>query len=142
MSEYDTDFYGWTSHQAALLRAGRLAEVDAAHIADEIESMGRSEKRELVNRLAVLLQHLLKWQAQPGRRGTSRRLTIEEQRDRVRVVLDENPSLRSKLPEALNQAWRSALRGARMETELDDTAFPASNPWPYETLIDDSFYPE
>ena len=59
---YDQDFYAWTSEQAGLLRAGRLSEADVEHIAEEIESMGKREKRELVNCLTVLLIHLLKWQ--------------------------------------------------------------------------------
>jgi hypothetical protein len=80
---YDQDFHAWANEQAALLRAGRLSEAGIAHIAEEIESMGRSEKRELVNRLAVLLTHLLKWQHQPGHRGNSWRLAIEEQRERL-----------------------------------------------------------
>ena len=68
---YDQDFYAWTNEQAALLRAGRLSEADVEHIAEEIENMGKSEKRELVSRLRVLLLHLLKWQYQPTRRGKS-----------------------------------------------------------------------
>lgn len=57
---YSRDFCAWATEQAALLRAGRLADADIENIAEEIESMGRSEKRELVNRLTVLLTHLLK----------------------------------------------------------------------------------
>lgn len=73
---YDQDFYAWANQQAALLRAGRLSEADIENIAEEIESMGRGEKRELVNRLTVLLLHLLKWQFQPSHRGNSWRLSI------------------------------------------------------------------
>ena len=68
---YERDFYAWANKQAALLRAGKLSEADVEHIAEEIESMGRAEKPELINRLAVLLSHLLKWQYQPGHRGAS-----------------------------------------------------------------------
>ena len=69
-SKYATDFFGWATEQAELLRAGRLAEADIGNIAEEIESMGRGEKRELVNRLAVLLAHLLKWQLSCSTRST------------------------------------------------------------------------
>ena len=79
---YDADFYGWANEQAALLREGRLNEADIENIAEEIESMGRSEKRELVSRLAVLLTHLLKWRYQPGGRGSSWRASIVVQRRR------------------------------------------------------------
>src|SRR5271157_3391888 len=106
---YDSDFFAWSRQQAALLRAGKLAEADIEHIAEEIDSMGRSEKRELVNRLTVLLLHLLKWQFQPGLRGNSWRLSIEEQRYRLEDHLNDNPSLRSQLDVAMRDAYRLAL---------------------------------
>jgi len=59
---YSTDFYKWAIEQATLLRSGRLEDADIEHIAEEIESMGKSEKRELINRLKVLLAHMLKWE--------------------------------------------------------------------------------
>ena len=70
-SLYEQDFYAWANEQAGLLRAGRLSEADSGHNAEEIESMGKSEKRELVSCLVVLLLHLLTWRAQPVRRGAS-----------------------------------------------------------------------
>ena len=77
---YEADFYAWANEQAALLRAGKLSEADIANIAEEIESIGKTEKRELINRLAVLLLHMLKWRFQPGRRGASLEVTIRNQR--------------------------------------------------------------
>lgn len=91
---YTEDFYAWANQQAALLRAGKLEAADIAHIAEEIESMGRGEKRELINRLAMLLMHLLKWQYQPGLRGNSWRLTIREQRIRLRNLSRTTPPSR------------------------------------------------
>ncbi|HEY3718618.1 MAG TPA: DUF29 domain-containing protein [Roseiarcus sp.] len=79
-SNYDSDFYAWANEQAALLRAGRLGQADIEHIAQEIESMGRTEKRELVSRLRVLLVHLLKWRFQPTGRGSSWKASIRVQR--------------------------------------------------------------
>jgi hypothetical protein len=139
---YDEDFYAWANEQAALLRSGRLAEADMAHIAEEIESMGKTEKRELTNRLAVLLTHLLEWRFQPAIRTTSWRLTIEEQRDRLADHLADNPSLKAKLSEAITSAYRLALLGAARETGLPVPQFPAACPWPYEEIIDDSFWPD
>ena len=108
-SLYDRDFYAWANEQAALLRAGQLAEADIENIAEEIETMGRSEKRELVNRLTVLLLHLLKWQFQPSLHGNSWRLTIEEQRYRLEDHLKDNPSLKVQLGQAMRDAYRLAL---------------------------------
>src|SRR5437588_2828458 len=115
---YDVDFYGWANEQAALLREGRLNEADIANIAEEIESMGRSEKRELVSRLAVLLTHLLKWRYQPGGRGSSWRASVIVQRNRLEDHLADNPSLHQKVPEALARAYQEARIIAGDETKL------------------------
>jgi len=87
---YDQDFYAWANEQAGLLRAGRSSEADIEHIAEEIESIGRSEKRELVSRLTEALLHLLKWQYQPALRGNSWRLILEEQRNQLEDHLADN----------------------------------------------------
>jgi hypothetical protein len=139
---YDQDFYAWTNEQAGLLRAGRLSEADVEHIAEEIESMGKREKREMVSRLTVLLIHLLKWQYQPVLRGTSWRLTLEEQRNQLEDHLGDNPSLRSTLGEATAAAYRNAILGAARETSLERSVFPLACPWSFEQLINPDFYPE
>jgi hypothetical protein len=141
-SLYDHDFYAWANEQATLLRAGDLATADIAHIAEEIESMGRSEKRELVNRLVILLLHLLKWQYQPGLRGNSWRLSVEEQRYRLADHLGDNPSLKAKIPEALVNAYRLALVEAERETGITRKTFPALCPWSFDQIIAEDFWPE
>ena len=142
MGQYDADFYGWATEQARLLRAGRLSEADIENIAEEIESMGRSEKRELINRLTVLLAHLLKWQVQPALRSNSWRLTIVEQRARLAEHLKDNPSLRASLPASFATAYRFALLGAQRETGLSGDAFPAASPWTGAQAMDDGFLPQ
>jgi hypothetical protein len=139
---YDEDFYAWANEQAALLRSGRFAEADIAHIAEEIESMGKIEKRELVSRLKVLLMHLLKWQFQPTGQGTSWRLTIQEQRREVVDHLADNPSLKAKLNETLEMAYGTAVIAAARETRIDLRAFPTTCPWAYGQIIDANFWPE
>ncbi len=138
---YDRDFHAWASEQAALLRAGRVAEADIAHIAEEIETLGRAEKRELVNRLAVLLLHLLKWAHQPERRGTSLRLTIEEQRRRIARHMRDNPSLAASRDEAMADAYGDAVLRAEGETDLPRDTFPWACPWVFEQALDDAFWP-
>ena len=112
---YSTDFYAWAQEQAALLRAGRLNEADIANIAEEIESMGRGEKRELVNRLTVLLLHLLKWRFQPGFRSASWSSSIREQRIRLSSHMRDNPSLKDQARRGLCGSLRACgdRRGAR-----------------------------
>ena len=141
-SNYEQDFYAWAMKNAVLLRQRRFAEIDADNIAEELESMGRSEKRELVNRLAVLLTHLLKWRHQPNRRGNSWRYTIKEQRRAVFKSLRDNPSLRSQLPEYLNEAYEDALLKVIKQTGLDEGAFPPACPFTLDQLMDDDFWPE
>jgi hypothetical protein len=140
-SLYDQDFYAWANEQAALLRAGKLSAADIEHIAEEIESMGKTEKRELVNRLAMLLLHLLKWQFQPIRRGSSWERTILEQRVRLVSHMADNPSLTAKFADAVMEAYRLALIGATDETALPKAAFPAACPWNFEQIMDEDFWP-
>jgi hypothetical protein len=139
---YHADFYAWAMEQAALLREGRLASADIANIAEEIESMGRAEKRELVNRLAILLLHLLKWHFQPGFRSASWNSSIREQRIRLRDHLDDNPSLKAQLDEALARAYQLAVIGAARETGLPEADFPNAAPYGFEQVVDDEFWPD
>jgi hypothetical protein len=140
-SLHDSDFYAWSLEQAALLREGRVAEADLAAIAEEIESMGKTEKRELVSRLTVLLLHLLKWRYQPAKRGPSWRLSIANARDEIADLLADNPSLKSVLDEVLASAYRYARRKAAIETELEEEAFPAQCQWSFGQALDDAFWP-
>ena len=140
-SLYEQDFYAWANEQAALLRAGKLSAADIEHIAEEIDSMGRTERRELVNRLAVLLLHLLKWEFQPGLRGNSWRLTIKEQRFRLADHLADNPSLKATLPETTANAYRLALVEAERETGLAEATFPAACPWTFAQIMAEDFWP-
>ena len=121
---YDRDFFAWSFEQAKLLRAGRLADADIEHIAEEIESMGRTEKRELISRLSVLLLHLLKWRYQPEKRSPGWEAGIRVQRNRLADHLDDNPSLKPLLPQALASAYRDAALEAVAETGLAGSAFP------------------
>ncbi len=139
---YETDFYGWANEQSALLREGRLAEADIANIAEEIESMGRCEKRELVSRLAVLLTHLLKWRYQPAGRGSSWNASIRVQRKRLTDHLADNPSLKSKIPEAVSRAYEEAVVIAADETKLGEAALPADCPWSFDEIMSGNFWPE
>ena len=141
-ASYDQDFYAWSHEQAALLRAGRADEADLEHIAEEIESMGKTEKRELVSRLTVLLLHLLKWRFQPNLRSRSWRLRVAEQRILVTSHLTDNPSLKSLTASAIADAYRVALLVAQRETGLDAGVFPSNCPWSFDHIADDAFWPD
>src|SRR5713226_718431 len=93
-SLYDQDFAVWTSETARLLRAGRFDEVDIEHVAEEIEDMGKRDKRELHSRLTVLLLHLLKWKWQPEKQTRGWQSTLLTQRAELGRLLEDSPSLR------------------------------------------------
>ena len=139
---HDQDFFAWANEQAALLRARRLSEADIDHIAEEIESMGKAEKRELVSRLEVLLLHMLTWQFQPDRRGKSWTNTIRVQRNRLNSHLADNPSLKPQLPVAIQAAYENARIEAAAETDLDEAVFPEACAWLFEQIIDPAFWPD
>ena len=141
-AEYECDFHGWITHNVALLRAGRLSEIDAEHIAEELESMGKRDLRQLRSRLQVLVMHLLKWQFQPAHRSSSWRGSILEQRLRIRDLLQDCPSLKPFLPEAVAAAYADSAKLAGKETGLSITLFPTQPPYALDLLLDDDWFPD
>lgn len=141
-TRYDRDFYGWTQEQADLIRAGNFEQLDADNLLEEIESMGRSERRELESRLEKLLAHMLKWRYQDSRRGKSWLLTIKEQRRKFADCLDENPSLKSRLDDCLVKVYSYAKISAAKETGISENVFPDTCPWTFEQIMDTEFYPD
>lgn len=141
-SEYDKDFYAWSLHNAALIREGKLSEVDLEHVAEEIEDMGKNNRRELISRLAVLLSHLLKWKFQTERRGNSWKYTIKHQRFKVKDVLNESPSLKHELDKQLNHAYEEALMIAVEETGLSQNTFPKTCQFSLKEALDEDFFPD
>jgi len=139
---YQQDFYAWAKEQSSLIRAGKLSDIDWTHIAEEIEDMGKSEKRAMESRLEVLLIHLLKWQFQPNRRSKSWQLTIKDQRRRLEKLLQENPSLRSVLSESIEEIYPSAVIATVNETGLDDERFPTTCPYAHHQIFDPDYLPE
>jgi hypothetical protein len=140
---YEKDVVLWAQQQAALLRSGQFSKLDIEHVADEIEDVGKTEKRELASRMAVLLAHLLKWRAQPDRRTRSWQSTINEQRRRVALALEETPSLRTTLAEPKWRAavWSDARVIAMTDTGLDGEAFPDEWPWSADQALSPSWLP-
>ena len=140
--DYEEDFYAWTVEQARLLRSGDFSSVDVANIAEEIESLGRSDKRAIESRLTVLLMHLLKWQIQSKMRSQSWSGTILEQRRRIEKLLRESPSLRPAVDEVFAEAYSDAREAASNETGLPETDFPIECPFTVEEALSRSFLPE
>lgn len=141
---YQTDFYAWTRSQADLLRAGRLSEIDIVHLAEELDSMGNSERRQLASRMEILIAHLLKWRFQPSLQGNSWRLTIKEQRRRIAKLLKQMPSLSAEMDKDdwLADVWEDAVFYAVKETGFDESIFPADPIWTAEQILDSDWLPE
>nr|WP_194374842.1 DUF29 domain-containing protein [Thiospirillum jenense] len=138
---YDHDIVAWANEQAAALRASQLERLDLEHLADEIADVGKSEQRELISRLAVLIGHLLKWAYQSERRGASWESTIRTQRSAIARRLRRIPSLKHTLsdPDWFADAWNDGRDLAVRETGL--TALPMECPWPLENILKTNWFP-
>jgi len=143
-TSYDKDVILWSQEQARLLRAGRFSELDIEHLADEIEDVGKSEKRELARRMAVLLAPLLKWTRQPESRTKSWRAAIVVQRRRIALALKATPSLKSVVRDRdwQEDVWLDAVAQAQKETGLAADELPEACPWTMEQAADQDFWPE
>jgi hypothetical protein len=106
---YEKDFFAWTQAQADALRRRSANELDWENLIEEVESMGKQQRRELTRRLAILLGHILKWENQSDQRSRSWANTIRNQQREIADLLEENPSLKAALP----QVWQKALELGR-----------------------------
>jgi Domain of unknown function DUF29 len=138
-SLYETDFYRWTIEQSEQLRFGKFDGLDLQNLAEEIESLGRQERRELENRLGVLIGHLLKWQYQQEKRTRSWQVTINAQRREIQKLLRDNLSLKSYLDMAVEEGFVSGLDLVLAETPLNKKVFPSNCPYTIGQIFDSSF---
>jgi len=146
---YHTDYSAWAQRNAELLRSGNYDALDTAHLLEELDDMGKSEQRELENRLTILLAHLLKWDYQLPQLtdkwrefdGRSWRSTIIEQRDRIAKRLKKTPGLQAILVEIIAEAYADAVMLASKESQLPSTTFPAVCPYGESEILDEDYYP-
>jgi hypothetical protein len=149
-TEYDRDFDSWIQQHIALLKQGRVNEIDIDHLIEELEDMGKSNRRELVNRFVPLIAHLLKWQYQYKQlqdkwitfTGGSWKGTITEQRTNIIDILTDMPSFKRNLNDAVTTAYPKAVKIAVNETGLPKSTFPDACPYTVEQLLNEDFYPE
>lgn len=138
---YERDFMRWTQDQASKLRKRAHNEIDWENVAEEIESLGRSDRREIESRLAVLIAHLLKWEFQPGKRSNSWQSSISEQRIWIEKLIKNSPSLRNYPDQILDEAYEDALRLAVRDTGLRRSHFPETPPFGSKQALDSAFWP-
>jgi hypothetical protein len=141
-SLYEADFAAWAFDQAAAVARKDWGAIDVPNLVEELESMGRQQRAELRNRLIVLLMHLAKWQYQPMLRGNSWQSSINTQRAEIPGYIDDSPSLKPYIPEAMEKAWRVARVKASNESGLSIDNFPEQCPYSWEQATSWDFMPD
>ncbi|AFY44937.1 DUF29 domain-containing protein [Nostoc sp. PCC 7107] len=139
---YEQDFYLWIETTAQQLKEGRFSEVDLENLVEEIESMGRSERRALESNLVILLMHLLKYKYQPEKRTNSWLSTIFEHRRRLNKNLQDSPSLKKYFAESFMECYQDARQLAALETGLTLDTFPVESFLTVNECLNQEFLPD
>ncbi len=142
LSSYDRDFHAWLFQTVDLLRQGRLAEIDAAHVAEELEDMGKRERRALESHIRNVTLHLLKWRSQSDKRMPSWRKSIRNGRLEIQALLNDSPSLTRQTAQMLAHTYPAARADAVDETGLSEEAFPTQCPFTVEQVLGAEYWGE
>ncbi len=138
---YDQDFYLWLETTAKQLKEGRFSEIDLENLIEEIQCMGRSEKKAIKSNLIVVLIHLLKYKYQPEKRSNSWKGSIREHRRRLKEAFVDSPSLKPYFQEVLPQCYQDARKQASDETGLSLDTFGVDSPFTADECLDEEFLP-
>jgi Domain of unknown function DUF29 len=143
MSEkYLTDFNSWISQTSQMLREHRWHEIDLPNLIEEVEELGKSERRGITSQLIRLLLHLLKWQYQPQRRSDSWLDSITDARTQIELAIEDSPSLRGYPSDQLEESYNRARRQASKQTSMKITVFPETCPYSLELILTENWLPE
>jgi integrase len=137
-----TDFNLWIQQTAQLLRSHRWQEIDLEQLIEEVENLGKSERRAITSQLIRLLLHLLKWQYQPQRRSDSWLDSITDARTQIELAIQDSPSLKSYPSEQLNDSYQKARRQAAKQIGIEIVCFPEYCPYSLELVLDEDWLPE
>ena len=140
-AEQPSDFHAWLTRTARLLREHRWDELDAEQLADEVEDLGKSERRGVSSQLTRLLLHLLKWHYQPQRRSDSWLDAIADARLQLRLAIEDSPSLRAYPADQLASCYARARRSAARQTDLPIERYPEVCPFPIEDVLSEDWLP-
>ncbi|MBE9070294.1 DUF29 domain-containing protein [Leptolyngbya cf. ectocarpi LEGE 11479] len=143
MSEkYLDDFSSWTSQTAQLLRELRWHEIDMPKLIEEVEDLGKSERRGIASQLIRLVLHLLKWQYQPQRRSDSWLDSITDARTQIELAIEDSPSLQNYPAEQLARIYPHARRQAAKQTNMAPSIFPEVCPYSIDSILAEDWLPE
>jgi Domain of unknown function DUF29 len=137
-----TDFNLWIQRTSKLLREKRWDEVDVVHLIEELEDLGKSERRAIVSQLVRLLLHLLKWKYQPQRRSDSWLDSITDARTQIQLAIQDSPSLKNYPAEQLDVAYQRGRIQAAKQTGLDISTFSVDCPFSLDLVLDEDWLPD
>ena len=138
---YAKDFNLWVQQTARLLREHRWQDIDLENLVEEIEDLGKSEKRGITSQLTRLLLHLLKWQYQPQRRSDSWLDSITDARLQIELALKDSPSLNVYPSDQLSRSYQKARYSASKQTGLAVSTFPEECPYLLENILSEDWLP-
>lgn len=147
-ADYDVDFFAWSRAQAEVLRTGRVGTADLQNIAEEIESLGNSDRRAVVTSFERAVEHLIKLKystADDPRRGWQN--SVDKARRKIELIFEDSPSLRSRRDELFQKAWqhgvKRAIRGLAEEgvNEALIMLTESCPSFPVEQVLDPGFFP-
>jgi hypothetical protein len=142
---YESDYYAWIQGQVRALRQRRIEEIDWANVAEEIEDLGKSEKRSVESHIARIVEHFLKLNYLPRRmKSLNRRgwaISLREARRQLHRLLSESPSLRRKTRELFPHAYQGGRNAVLIAINVPESALPETSPWTLEEVLDDRFLP-
>lgn len=141
---YDQDFYLWIQTTIQQLKERNIEQLDIENLIEEIDSMGRSEKKELKTRLVVLIEHLLKlqyWIEEKDNNARGWRNTVVEQRRQIAYTLADSPSLKAILNDVFLPCYQDAKKDTINKYQLPSNLFPEEPPFSLAQVLNADFIP-
>ena len=137
---YETDYNQWLKETVKQLRERNFEQVDWDNLIEEIESMGKSDRRALMSLLTRLIEHLLKlayWQEEKKRSGNHWAAAIVNFRAQIQQRLEDSPSLRPELAAMYDKVYPVAIKSVSQLFSLNSDAHIS-----LEQTLDDNWFPQ
>lgn len=141
---YDQDYNLWLEKTIKQLKSSKFSEIDIENLIEELESMGRSDKRALKSLLTRLFEHLLKiayWETEREYNYRGWNGEIQNFRIQIRELLKDSPSLKVYLVEIFEECYQDAKKITIKKTGLESDLFPDKPIANLEQVLDDDWLP-